>query len=145
MQCLGIEAARKAIETEMKTVISFAGSYVNYRHLALLCEVMTTKGHLMPITKSCHGMAGALARYSFEETVDILMEAAAHAEADPVRGVSENIMLGQLAKVGTGSFDLLLDAAKCKHMPSEPVSPSIVPVPESSGFVPYIPYSVCLD
>ena len=76
----------------------------------------------MPITKSCHSMAGALARYSFEETVNILMEAAAHAEVDPVRGVSENIMLGQLANVGTGSFDLFLDAAKCKHMPSEPVS-----------------------
>jgi len=42
------------------------------------------------------------------------MEAAAHGETDPVRGVSEAIMLGQLAKVGTGSFDLLLDAEKCK-------------------------------
>jgi len=46
--------------------------------------------------------------------VDILMEAAAHAEVDPLKGVSENIMLGQLAKMGTGCFDLLLDAEKCK-------------------------------
>lgn len=29
-------------------------------------------------------------------------------------GVSENIMLGQLAKAGTGCFDLVLDAEKCK-------------------------------
>lgn len=29
-------------------------------------------------------------------------------------GVSENIMLGQLAKAGTGAFDLVLDAEKCK-------------------------------
>ena len=43
------------------------------------------------------------------------MEAAAHAEADPMKGVSENIMLGQLSKIGTGCFDLLLDAEKCKH------------------------------
>ena len=43
------------------------------------------------------------------------MEAAAHAEVDPVKGVSENIMLGQMARVGTGYFDLLLDAEKCKH------------------------------
>lgn len=42
------------------------------------------------------------------------MEAAAHAECDPLKGVSENIMLGQLAKMGTGCFDLLLDAEKCK-------------------------------
>lgn len=43
-QVLGIEAARKAIEREMGNVISFDGSYVNYRHLALLCDVMTGKG-----------------------------------------------------------------------------------------------------
>jgi len=43
------------------------------------------------------------------------MEAAAHAECDPMKGVSEAIMLGQLARIGTGSFDLLLDAEKCKY------------------------------
>lgn len=101
-QVLGIEAARKAIEREMGNVISFDGSYVNYRHLALLCDVMTARGmnpvsvlsyknilgHLMAITR--HGInrqeVGALMRCSFEETVDILMEAAVHAELDPVRG-----------------------------------------------------------
>jgi DNA-directed RNA polymerase II subunit RPB1 len=43
-EVLGIEAVRKAIEREMNNVISFDGSYVNYRHLALLCDVMTSKG-----------------------------------------------------------------------------------------------------
>ena len=42
------------------------------------------------------------------------MEAAANAEADPMKGVSENIMLGQLERIGSGCFDLLLDAEKCK-------------------------------
>ena len=32
-----------------------------------------------------------------------------------MKGVSEAIMLGQLARIGTGSFDLLLDAEKCKY------------------------------
>ena len=71
LQTLGIEAVRKSIEKEMNHVISFDGSYVNYRHLALLCDVMTAKGHLMAITR--HGInrqeTGALARCSFEETV----------------------------------------------------------------------------
>ncbi|TKR81910.1 hypothetical protein L596_015707 [Steinernema carpocapsae] len=87
-EVLGIEAVRKGIEREMHQVISFDGSYVNYRHLALLCDVMTAKGHLMAITR--HGInrqeVGALMRCSFEETVDILMEAAAHSEIDPVKG-----------------------------------------------------------
>lgn len=42
----------------------------------------------MAITR--HGInrqeVGALMRCSFEETVDILMEAAVHAEQDPVKG-----------------------------------------------------------
>ena len=54
------------------------------------------------------------------------MEAAAHGEADPVRGVSECIMLGQLARLGTGSFDLLLDAEKCKLGMELPMPSSIM-------------------
>ena len=104
-QVLGIEAVRKSVEKEMNAVLQFYGLYVNYRHLALLCDVMTAKGHLMAITR--HGInrqdTGALMRCSFEETVDVLMDAAAHAENDPMRGVSENIIMGQLPKMGTGN------------------------------------------
>ena len=68
---LGIEAVRKALEKEINHVISFDGSYVNYRHLALLCDIMTCRGHLMAVTR--HGVnrqeVGALMRCSFEETV----------------------------------------------------------------------------
>lgn len=101
---LGIEAVRKSVEKEMNQVLQFYGLYVNYRHLALLCDVMTAKGHLMAITR--HGInrqdTGALMRCSFEETVDVLMDAASHAELDPMRGVSENIIMGQLPRMGTG-------------------------------------------
>ncbi|EEB06666.1 RNA polymerase II large subunit Rpb1 [Schizosaccharomyces japonicus yFS275] len=111
LQVLGIEATRSALLKELRNVIEFDGSYVNYRHLALLCDVMTSRGHLMAITR--HGInraeTGALMRCSFEETVEILMDAAASGEKDGCRGVSENIMLGQLAPMGTGSFDVFLD------------------------------------
>jgi hypothetical protein len=42
------------VEKEMNQVLQFYGLYVNYRHLALLCDVMTAKGHLMAITR--HGI-----------------------------------------------------------------------------------------
>ena len=42
------------------------------------------------------------------------MEAAYLGEQDPIKGVSESIMLGDLAKIGTGAFDVILDAEKCK-------------------------------
>jgi len=111
MSVLGIEATRQSLLKELRGVIEFDGSYVNYRHLSLLCDVMTHRGHLMAITR--HGInraeTGALMRCSFEETVEILMEAAAVGELDDCRGVAENIMLGQLAPLGTGEFDLMLD------------------------------------
>jgi DNA-directed RNA polymerase II subunit RPB1 len=50
---LGIEATRASLLNEVRAVISFDGSYVNYRHLAMLCDVMTFRGHLMSITR--HG------------------------------------------------------------------------------------------
>merc|ERR1719267_420483 len=111
IRVLGVEAVRMALLNELRSVIEFDGSYVNYRHLAILCDVMTFRGHLLAITR--HGInrvdSGALMRCSFEETVDVLMEAAMYSEPDKVRGVSENIMLGQLAPLGTGEFELYLN------------------------------------
>jgi len=111
IRVLGVEAVRQALLGELRSVIEFDGSYVNYRHLAMLCDVMTYRGHILAVTR--HGInrveSGALMRCSFEETVDILMEASAYSECDQVRGVSENIMLGQLAPLGTGLFSLYLN------------------------------------
>ncbi|KAJ2926883.1 hypothetical protein H1R20_g10219, partial [Candolleomyces eurysporus] len=108
---LGIEAARGAIMKEIRNVIEFDGSYVNYRHLALLCDLMTHRGSLMAITR--HGInradTGALMRCSFEETVEILMEAAAVGEKDDCHGIAENVMFGQMAPMGTGAFEVALD------------------------------------
>ncbi|PFH35234.1 DNA-directed RNA polymerase II RPB1 [Besnoitia besnoiti] len=113
---LGIEAVRRALLRELRAVISFDGSYVNYRHLAILCDTMTQKGYLMSITR--HGInridKGPLMKCSFEETVEILMEAAVFAETDHLKGVTENIMVGQLCPLGTGYFDVLIDEEKLK-------------------------------
>mmetsp|Transcript_32962 Transcript_32962/g.49125 ORF Transcript_32962/g.49125 Transcript_32962/m.49125 type:complete len:1763 (-) Transcript_32962:71-5359(-) len=111
---LGIEGVRGAILSELRNVISFDGSYVNYRHLACLVDVMTMHGHLMAIDR--HGInrvdSGPMLRCSFEETVDMLMDASVYAEEEVLKGVTENIMMGQLARVGTGDMDLLLDEQK---------------------------------
>jgi len=110
-EVFGIEATRSALMRELTQVLAFDGSYVNHRHLALLVDVMTSRGHLMAITR--HGInradTGALMRCSFEETVEILLDAAACGELDDCRGVSENVMLGQLAPLGTGELEVFLD------------------------------------
>lgn len=52
--------------------------------------------------------ASTLMLASFEETNEHLFEAAVHHRADPVKGVSECIIMGKQVALGTGSFDLLL-------------------------------------
>ena len=107
----GIEATRSALLRELVNVLAFDGSYVNHRHMALLVDIMTYRGTISAVTR--HGInradTGALMRCSFEETVEILLEAAATGELDDCRGISENVMLGQMAPMGTGNFDTLLD------------------------------------
>ena len=49
---LGIEGVCGALLSELRNVISFDGSYVNYRHLACLVDVMTMQGHLMAIEQT---------------------------------------------------------------------------------------------
>lgn len=114
---LGIEAGRNALFKELYEILS-GGSSVNYRHLGLLCDLMCNKGQLMSITR--HGInrtdAGALSRCSFEETVEILLEAAAVGDIDDCRGVAENVLLGQMAPMGTGAFDVSLDMTMLKDV-----------------------------
>jgi DNA-directed RNA polymerase II subunit RPB1 len=114
---LGVEAARLSLIAELRFVLGSYGIYVNYRHLATLCDIMTTRGILTAITR--HGInridSGALRKASFEETVEIILEAAQHAEVDTLSGVTENIIFGQLAPYGTGAFDVIMDTDMLKE------------------------------
>jgi DNA-directed RNA polymerase II subunit RPB1 len=134
-EVFGIEATRSALMRELTQVLAFDGSYVNHRHLALLVDVMTSRGHLMAITR--HGInradTGALMRCSFEETVEILLEAAAVGELDDCRGISENVMLGQLAPMGTGELDVLLDPKMLETVISDNGRMNLMPGLASKG------------
>lgn len=96
LRVLGIEAVRKSLINELRFVLSSYGIYVNYRHLSTLCDVMTARGILTAITR--HGInrveSGPLRKCSFEETVEILLEAAVYSEVDHLRGITENLIMG---------------------------------------------------
>ena len=61
------------------------------------------------------GESGPMLRASFEETVEVFMNAAVFSQYDVLNGVTENVMLGQLGKLGTGMVDLLVDASKLEN------------------------------
>ena len=110
-EMLGIEAARAVLLMEIREVIENSGNYVNYRHLSLLCDIMTNRGTLMSIDRFGinRGNIGPLAKCSFEETTDQLFKASIFGELDPLKGVSANIMMGQVPPCGTGDSEIIMD------------------------------------
>jgi DNA-directed RNA polymerase II subunit RPB1 len=166
---LGIEAGAQMLKMEITSVLSFDGTYVNEHHIKLLVDTMTHEGTLQPMTR--HGITkvngGVFQRASFEETMEVFLEAATFASADTVSGVTENIMLGKLAPVGTAAFDLVCSSdftasctstdvqqfvpkrSKCpplfvgeKPAPSVSFSSATFQVPQSTGPLTVAPLSV---
>ncbi|WP_290597094.1 MULTISPECIES: DNA-directed RNA polymerase subunit A'' [unclassified Archaeoglobus] len=109
-EVLGIEAARNAIIKEALDTLEEQGLEVDPRHIMLVADVMTADGELRQIGR--HGVAGEkqsiLARAAFEMTVNNLLDAAVKGEVDYLKGITENIIVGQPIKLGTGDVELVL-------------------------------------
>ncbi|VDL22627.1 unnamed protein product [Hymenolepis diminuta] len=107
--CLGVEAARRVVMEELCEVMAAHGVTVNIRHVMLLADLMTNRGEVYGYQRS--GMAKAknsvLCLASFERTGDHLFEAAYHSQEDNLAGITESIIVGNPARIGTGTFDLL--------------------------------------
>jgi DNA-directed RNA polymerase subunit A" len=106
---LGVEAAREAIINETMDTLEEQGlDDVNVRHLMLVADIMTNRGTIESIGR--HGISGSkesvLARAAFEVTVNHLLDAAIHGEADDLNGVIENVIVGKPVSIGTGDVDL---------------------------------------
>jgi DNA-directed RNA polymerase beta' subunit len=114
----GIEAARQTIMNELAEVIEFDGTYVNYHHMCILCDRMTFTNKMISIFR--HGInndnIGPIAKASFEETPEMFLKAARHAELDMMRGVSANIMCGQEGLYGTNAFQVVLDLEEMRKL-----------------------------
>ncbi len=112
METLGIEATLHVLFHEVRMTITGDGSYVDSRHMLQIAASMTTHGWLKAISR--HGMnkpgsgTGPLVRCSFEETSDVLMDAALFGEIDDSRGVTSSIINGDMARIGSGAFDVLM-------------------------------------
>jgi DNA-directed RNA polymerase II subunit RPB1 len=107
----GIEAARFQIQFQLNLVLLGTGVSMSPRHLDLLCDKMCQHGEIMSVSR--HGIKkeniGPLAKASFEETTDQLLEASLFGAFDNIKGVSSNIMVGQIPTCGTGDSTVLID------------------------------------
>lgn len=101
---LGIEAARNTIVREVINTMREQGVDTDIRHVLLVADAMTRDGSIKAIGR--YGVAGekpsVLSRANFEETIKHLTAAACAGEVDPLIGIIENIIVGNLAPIGTG-------------------------------------------
>jgi DNA-directed RNA polymerase II subunit RPB1 len=120
---LGLEAARQVIYNEFVEVMEFSDVYINYHHLSLLCDRMTSTQNMVSIFRSgiLNDDIGPISKSTFEVHTEVLLDASRHAEFDHMRGVSASVMMGQMGNFGTGSFQVVLDMEKMKTLDAEKV------------------------
>lgn len=107
-EALGIEGARRSLINEATDTLDEQGLEVDIRHIMLVADLMTNDGRLKAIGR--HGVSGekqsVLARAAFEVTVNHLLDAGKRGEKDELKGVPENVIVGQPIDLGTGLVDL---------------------------------------
>jgi DNA-directed RNA polymerase subunit A" len=118
----GVEAARAALILEASRTLSEQGLGVDIRHLMLVSDVMTNEGDIRAIGR--HGISGkktsVLARAAFEITAAHLLRAAITGEVDELKGVAENIIVGQPITLGTGAVNLVYRPIPGAHVTVKP-------------------------
>jgi DNA-directed RNA polymerase II subunit RPB1 len=105
----------------MEEVMESSGSvYINYHHLSLLCDRMTSTKNLVAIFRTgiLNDDIGPIAKATFEVQTDEFLKAARHGEMDSMRGVSANVMCGQTGYYGTHAFNIVLDMNRFKTLAS---------------------------
>lgn len=121
LKVYGIEAARNTIANELKKTMDEENVSVGFRHIGLLADAMTYGGSIKSAGR--HGIAGnkasVFARASYEETVKHFVNASVFGERDPLKGVSENILIGKQINVGTGRIKLAIKKEDLKKVDAE--------------------------
>jgi DNA-directed RNA polymerase subunit A' len=110
---LGIEAARSALINEIKSTLEDQGLEVDVRYIMLVADLMCSQGKMQQIGR--HGVAGTkdsvLARAAFEITVPTIAHAALGGEVEQLKGVTENVIVGNNIPIGSGTVDLYMKSA----------------------------------
>ena len=111
--CYGVDAATKAIEEELASVMVANSASVSRRHITLIAQLMTRTG--APCALTFAGMQNSctskLKLAGFERTLDSFIAAATMGHSDRLQGISESLLVGNRISVGTGgAFDVVSGA-----------------------------------
>ncbi len=122
---LGIEAARQAICSEVKKVITNQGLAIDERHIRLMADAMTSSGSVKGTTRIgiIEEKPSVLARASFETPIKHFIGASVTGTKDRLVSVVENLILNQPIPVGTGLPGLLVKLTDQEALVKKHVAP----------------------
>lgn len=109
LRTYGVEAARAAIIKEMSGVFGVYGIGVDYRHLTVIADYMTSEGGYKAFNRP--GLSNHVSPFlkaSYETTTTFLTDATIFGDFDDLMSPSASIVMGQAPRCGTNSFDLLV-------------------------------------
>ncbi|CAN3373825.1 hypothetical protein DIURU_004341 [Diutina rugosa] len=108
LKTYGVEAARNTIVNEIYRVFDTYGISVSSRHLDLIGDMMTRQGNYLAFNRQgIDSSTSAFMKMSYETTCQFLTKAVLDGDREQLQSPSAKIVLGKVADVGTGSFDLL--------------------------------------
>jgi len=111
----GVEASRNFLIEEFRKTISASSSSVDPIHLGLLIDSMTCRGVLSSVSRNGIGRdVGPLAKASFEQSSKNMAISATRGETESLENVSSSIIMGKIAKIGSGVMTLLPDMKMLK-------------------------------
>ncbi|GAA6007137.1 hypothetical protein JCM11491_003019 [Sporobolomyces phaffii] len=105
LRTYGVEAARASIIKEMSGVFSVYGIGVDFRHLTVIADYMTSEGGYKPFNRTgLSNNSSPFLKASFETTAGFVAEAALLGDFDNMVGPSARIVVGRTPESGTGAF-----------------------------------------
>ena len=111
---LGIEATRTFLISEITSIISFGGTFIDPSHPTLLADSMTSTGTISSVNRYGIGKGGCgvLTPASFEQSHQIMLDAPVKCIKEDLSTVSAAVIVGKHIGIGTGYMDLYTDYKK---------------------------------
>jgi len=118
LNTLGVEAARRFLISEITSILSFGGTFIDPVHPTLLADSMTSTGTITSVNRYgiSKSVVGVLTPASFEQSHQNMLDAPARGVTDDLTTVSANIITAKHVGIGTGYFGLMTDTNKLMKM-----------------------------
>ncbi|CUM67120.1 uncharacterized protein PRCAT00004809001 [Priceomyces carsonii] len=107
LKTYGVEAARNTIVNEINNVFDRYAISVSSRHLDLIADMMTRDGTYLAFNRQgIDNSTSSFMKMSYETTCQFLTKAVLDGDKEEIESPSASIVMGKLANIGTGSFDI---------------------------------------